>query len=101
MPAPTTARSQDFPARSVTVAHQRVAQRVFQRPEPGRVFLPLLEPVAENWPADLFRARRTHAALGLVECEAVRLKGKTAMVENAPHAAFEIFHHVIVLHPQD
>ena len=72
-----------------------------ERPEPGLEALPLIESVLENRPAHLLRTGSAHAALGLVELQALRLERQPAEFENAPDIAFQIIDHFLVLHAQD
>ena len=85
----------------IAVAGQRIAERALERLEPGLEVLPLLEPLAKDRLAHLLGAGGAHAALGLVELDALRLELKPAEIEHAPHAALKILDHVLVMHAQN
>src|SRR5271155_4933705 len=85
----------------VAVVVQCITQSVFERLEPWLEIRPLIEAVAENGLANLFRARGAHAALGLVKLDASRFELKPAEIQDAPHAAFKILDDVLMLNAKN
>src|ERR1700722_4419735 len=76
------------------------AQRALERTQPGLEATPLVEALFVDRPAHLLRARRAHAALGLVVFETRGLEVESAEIEYAPHVPLEVVHHVLVLDAQ-
>src|SRR3984885_13927045 len=81
-------------------AWDQSSQRALQRAQPWLEATPLVETLFEDRPAHLFRARRAHAALGLVVLETRRLEVEAAEIEYAPHVPLEGVHHILVLDAQ-
>src|SRR6202011_5856070 len=78
-------------------AHERIAERLAQRAEPGLVATPLVEALAKDRLAHLLGACGADAALGAVELEACRLERQLAILEDPPYTALKIVHHVLVM----
>src|SRR3569833_292626 len=94
-------RSASWAFSAIAIAPEGIAQRFFQRPEPGRKVPPLIEPLPVDRPAHLFGARRTYATPGLVELDARGLELESAVAEDSPHAALEILAHLLMQHSQN
>src|SRR6202522_2933040 len=88
------------PALLIAPAVQRVAERLLERTEPRLEVLPLIQSLAINRPANLFRTGRAHAALRLMELDALGFDLEAAVFKNAPPAALEIVDYVLVMHAQ-
>src|ERR1700733_14366729 len=86
--------------RSLIRAWDQSSQRALQRTQPGLEATPLVETLFEDRPAHLLRARRAHAALGLVVFETRGLEVEAAEIEYAPHVPLEVIHHILVLDAQ-
>src|SRR5882724_1666794 len=87
-------------AMSFAIAARRIAERSNEGREPRLEVLPLLEPLTVDGLTNLLRARRAHAAHGLVKLDALRLELEAAEIENAAHVCFEIVHDVLTLQAQ-
>jgi len=83
------------------VTLRQIPQSFLQGTEPRLEVSPLVQALLEDRLAHLLGARRTHAALRLIELHAFGFERKSAEVENSAHIAFEALDHVLVLHAQD
>src|SRR4029077_7283228 len=63
--------------------------------------LPVVEPLPIDSLANLLRARRAHAAPGLVDEDALGLERQSAEIEHASHVALEVLDHVLVDYAQN
>ncbi len=78
-----------------------VAECLLERFEPWREIPPLIESFTEERLANLLRTGRTHAALRLVELDALRFELQSAEIENSPHIAFQIIDDILVMDAQN
>src|SRR6185312_15095816 len=81
--------------------HQLLTKGFLQRVEPGFEVTPLLEALLENGTPHLLGAGCPHTASGLPEFQALWLEFEAAMLEDAPHVAFEVIDERLVLDAQD
>ncbi len=77
------------------------SEHLAQRTQPRLEVLPLVDALAIDRAANLLGTRRVHPPLGLVEVDAGSLEFEAAVVQDPPHAAFEVVDDVLVLHAQD
>src|SRR3569833_2448752 len=82
------------------LAPRELAQHLLERIQPRLEVAPLVEAFPEDRQPDLLGAGGEHAALGLVEFEARRLELESAELQQTPHVALEVVHHVLVLDSQ-
>src|SRR5690349_5325186 len=75
---------------SVAIARERIAERCAQGTEPGLIVSPLVEALAIDGQAHLFRACGANASLRAMELEAGRLEGEPAVREQTTHVGLEV-----------
>jgi len=85
----------------VAVVLERITEGVLQRLEPGSEIPPLIESLTIDGLANLLRAGSAHAALRLVEHQALGFEVELAEIKHAPHAALQIIDDVLVMYAQN
>src|SRR5437588_802648 len=72
------------------------AERDFQRTQPRLVVPPLIDPLGENRPANLFRTGRQHTALGFVKAQAFLFEGHGTIFEQPADLFFGITDDILI-----
>src|ERR1700722_10556317 len=97
MPRRDGLRTRRWRRQIVAIAQQSITQRVPECAEPRLEMSPLIQALAKDRLANLFRAGGADAALRFVELHAGRLEVETAEIEEPAHVGLEILHHILVI----
>src|ERR1700722_5928349 len=97
MPRRDGLRTRRWRRQIVAIAQQSITQRILESAEPWFEMSPLIEALAKDGLADLFRAGGADAALRFVELHPGRLEVQSAEIEEPAHVGFEILDHILVI----
>src|SRR5437016_1806764 len=81
-------------------AVRQITERLPEGREPGLEVTPLIPTFLVDRAPHLLGACRAHAASVLMVLETLRLEWQLAELEDAPHVAFQVLDHILVLHTQ-
>lgn len=84
----------------IAIGSQRITERVFERAEPWREILPLIDAFTIQGLANLLGTCGANAALRLVKLNALGFEFEATELEQAPYIAFQVVHDILMVDAQ-